>query len=97
MLKRHSNRLVPMIILAAAISGILISGQSSADEPTRPEDEAPVEINPGQDRIEVIKRSYGRRIVKVVPAHGKPYCLEIRDPDPFDPLDPGSSMRTRCY
>ena len=93
MLKRYSNRLVLMIILAAAMSSAAVR----ADDPTRPEDQAPVEITPHKDQIQVIKRSYGRRIVKITPAHGKPYCLEIRDPDPFDPLDPGSSMRTRCY
>ncbi len=85
------------MIILAALGSAMHNPLASAGEPTRPEDEAPVEITPDKDRIEVIKRSYGRRIVKVSPAHGKPYCLEIRDPDPFDPLDQGSSMRTRCY
>ncbi len=96
MLKRYSNRLTPVVILTALITAIP-DRPARSDTPTRPEDEAPVVIDGQKSRIEVIRRSYGRRIVKVIPAHGKPYCLEIRDPDPFNPLDQGSSMRTRCY
>lgn len=57
----------------------------------------PVVIGPQHERIETLYIRPGRRkVVRITPASGEPYCLEIHEPDPMDPFDPGYSARVRC-
>ncbi len=69
----------------------------TAGDDVTDEEPPPVEIGPRKEQVEVIAvRPGGRKVVRVTPPSGEPYCLEIKEPDPMDQMDPGYSARVRC-
>ncbi len=74
-------------------SMISISQAQTADDDSFDEPAVVIENN---NKTESVRLPNGNKHVKITPANGKPYCLEIRTPDPFDEFDLGSSARVRC-
>ncbi len=70
---------------------------AAAGDDATDEEPPPVEIGPKEERVEVIAvRPGGGKVVRITPPSGEPYCLEIKEPDPMDQMDPGYSARVRC-
>ncbi|MEM7018437.1 MAG: hypothetical protein AAF512_13985 [Pseudomonadota bacterium] len=47
-------------------------------------------------KIDTYMMAHGNRYIRITPPGGKPYCLEIRDPNPLELADYGAFYVIRC-